>query len=252
MGAHTTFTLEDIQSVTGVKTFPTGTLAAVSPSITGTDSGAEILTNKTIVGGLAGIGPSAQVFTSNGTFTIPPGITKLKVIVQGAGGSGAGSNGTTYGSGGAAGGSAIKYLSGLTPGNTLVVTVGLGGVGGTGAGATGGASSVASGTQTITTITAGGGVGGGTASSGALGGGAGGGATGGDINMPGNYGGTTWVTGVGAEGANSNFGGKPTASGGASIAATSYGAGGGGAGNSAGSQNGGNGFAGIVIFEWVN
>jgi len=156
-------------------------------------------------------GVLGQVFTSSGTFTIPSGVTAVKVTVVGAGGGSAGysgcttnngsSGGTTsvasgtqtistisatgggggtggvvsggsasgcdivYGTAGAAngagqsatifapgnsrtnavspntgqgtntsggGGSGIKYLSGLTSGNTLTVTIGTGGAGGGG------------------------------------------------------------------------------------------------------------------------
>ena len=91
---------------------------------------------------------SAQVFTSSGTFTIPA--TKVKVTVIGAGG-GAVNSGAYSGAG--AGGTAIKWLSGLTVGATLTVTIGTGGS----AGASGGSSTVTSGTQTISTITGGGG-----------------------------------------------------------------------------------------------
>jgi hypothetical protein len=73
-------------------------------------------------------GIRGEVFNSNGTFTIPTGITALKVTVVGGGGSG--------------------------------------GADGFGSGATGGASSVASGTQSISTITANGGTGGGGAGGG--------------------------------------------------------------------------------------
>jgi hypothetical protein len=80
-----------------------------------------------------------QVFTSSGTFTVPAGVTKVKVTVVGAGGGGS----TTTGGGG--GGAAIKIVSGLTPGGTVAVTVGTGGAGRaagtTTAGAVGGTSS---------------------------------------------------------------------------------------------------------------
>ena len=85
---------------------------------------------------------SAQVFTSSGTFTIPA--KAVKVTVTGGGGTG-GSNGGKSCGGGGAGGTAIKWLSGLTVGSTLTVTVG----------SAGGNSTVASGTQTISTITGG-------------------------------------------------------------------------------------------------
>jgi hypothetical protein len=65
-----------------------------------------------------------EVFTSSGTFTVPAGITKVKVTVVGGGGGG----GTTVsGSGGGGGGTAIKVVTGLTPGGTVTVTVGGGG-----------------------------------------------------------------------------------------------------------------------------
>ena len=57
-----------------------------------------------------------------------------------------------------AGGTAIKWLSGLTPGSTLTVTVGSGSTGVSNApGNTGTASTVAAGTHTVTTLTGGGG-----------------------------------------------------------------------------------------------
>lgn len=153
-------------------------------------------------------GASGQVFNANGTFTIPTGITALKVTVLGGGGGGTGVNpgccgnlvpgntggtssiasgtqsistvsatggatsgnngngsggdlnyaagnatfatrvtsfagGASYGAGGVstvttpagAGGTAIKYLTGLTPGGTLAVTRGAGGNPGTGSSA---------------------------------------------------------------------------------------------------------------------
>ena len=67
------------------------------------------------------VGQRAQLFTGNGTFTIPTGVTALKVTVIGGGGGGRGAGGN---------------------------------------GGAGGNSSVASGTQTITAITANGGAGG--------------------------------------------------------------------------------------------
>lgn len=90
-----------------------------------------------------------QTFTSNGTFTIPDGVTTVRVTVVGGGGGG---NNTTS-SGGGGGGGAIKVLTGLTPGATLSVTVS--GISSTTS--SGGTSSVSSGTQSITTISATGG-----------------------------------------------------------------------------------------------
>jgi hypothetical protein len=80
----------------------------------------------TAIGGIRG-----QVFTSNGTFTIPANVTALKITVIGGGGGGGGT---------------------------------------TGNGGTGGTSSVASGSQSITTISASGGAGGNTSNVGGAGG----------------------------------------------------------------------------------
>ena len=182
-------------------------------------------------------GLAATAYTSNATFTIPTGITKLKVTVVGGGGAG-GVNGTTGGGGGGGGGTAITYLTGLTPGNTLAVTVG----------AAGSASTVASGTQTISTITGGAGSVGNTNG----GGGAGGAASGGTLNIPGGTGGTSDpVSGVGqfsgfggstffAQSVSNTTANQPTGS-----AGTGYG--GGGAG---GVTTGGAGAAGVVVFEY--
>lgn len=70
-----------------------------------------------------------QVFTSNGTFTVPAGVTKVKVTVVGGGGNGSSGfdNGEGFyvaGYGGGAGGAAIEVISGLSPGATISVTVG--------------------------------------------------------------------------------------------------------------------------------
>lgn len=166
---------------------------------------------------IGGVGTSSklaqQVFTGNGTFTIPVGTTAstlFKVIVTGGGGS----SGAGPVAGGGSGATAILYASGWTAGNTIAVTVG----------AAGGDSSIASGTQTITTVT-------GACGSGASSytPGTGGTATNGTINLSGSRGGV-------AESTYGSFG-----SGGASAWGGGYGAGGsGGAGN-----------AGIVVFEWV-
>ena len=110
-----------------------------------TVGGTNITYNDTTVQGTAYRGIRATVFTANGTFTIPTGVTVLKVTVVGGGGGG-GQFAT-----GAGAATAIKYLTGLTSGNTLSVTVGAAGAGVGAATSTGANSSVASGTQTITT-----------------------------------------------------------------------------------------------------
>jgi len=224
-------------------------------------------------GGLGG----TTVFTSSGTFTIPAGKTVVKVTVQGGGASGAGCGvcGQNYATGGGGGGgTAIKYLTGLTPGNTLTVTVGVGTTGGTGVGTAGNTSSVASGTQSITTISATGGGAGTRVLSPSAGfasssGGTGGAGTNGDVNISGGTGFTGLIQknscnslvycssgtggssffgygGIGLTGTGDSIGGA-TPTGYAGINGISYGAGAsGGWFQSAGA----NGIAGIVIFEY--
>jgi hypothetical protein len=201
----------------------------------------------------AGAGGNGQVFTASGTFTIPTGITRVKVTVVGGGGGGAGGyadpcgcNPDYDGGGGGGGGAAIKWLTNLTPGNTLTVTRGAGGGGGAGgsglpSGATGGTSSVSSGTQTITTISATGGVGG----SATGGGGAGGAGSNGDAN-PSGGGGNIGSSNTGGIGGSSVLGGAGASNSGAGGL---YGGGGGG-GRQTGSAAGGAGANGVIIFEW--
>lgn len=227
-----------------------------NPSTTGTDSGAETLQTKTINGAnnTLSLRFQKQIFTSSGTFTIPTGVTSVKVTVLGGGGAGGGGvNAGAFGAGGGAGGCAIAYLTGLTPGNTLTVTVGAGGTGTATTGNPGGNSSISSGTQTISTVSGNGG-GGGVSSAGLANGGTGGTASGGDLNFPGNYGSPTWNPGQGdgSPGGGSIFGGLIGAAGAVPFNAVGFGNGGGGAGNSGSTNNGGNGSQGIVIFEWIN
>jgi hypothetical protein len=74
----------------------------------------------------AGFG-NMTVLTSNTSWTVPTGVTKCKVTVVGAGG--AFQDGNAAGGGG---GTSIKLVTGLTPGGTVSVTVGLGVNGSTG------------------------------------------------------------------------------------------------------------------------
>ena len=178
-----------------------------------------------------------QSFTSNGTFTIPTGVTALKVTVVGGGGGG-GNNGSS----GGAGGQAISYLTGLTPSNTIAVTVGAAGTAGianNAAGGSGGTSSVASGTQAITTVTCTGGAGSASGSNQNVIV-AGGTATNGSININGAagalYGGSTMLGNGGIVDVNNT-----------SSNAVGYGSGGYG---QAYGTSGGVGRGGIVIFEW--
>jgi len=73
---------------------------------------------------LAPPGSQAQVFASSGTFTVPNGITSIRITVYGGGGGGQAANTTTGGGGGFASG---VYT--VTSGTSYTVTVGAGGAG---------------------------------------------------------------------------------------------------------------------------
>lgn len=210
-----------------------------------------------------------QIFTANGTFTVPANTiasTTFKVTVTGGGGGGgAGDASNGGGGGGGAGGTAIRWVSGLLSNQTINVVVGAGGPGGGagGGGASGSASVVSAGTATITTITAGagsGGIGGGGPATPKRGG-AGGTTSSGDSNIMGQAGtlsalstaGNAW----GGTGGGSFFGGGGQGGDNTNTAAGDgqngdTGGGGGGGGANAGTRNGagGKGGTGVVIFEW--
>lgn len=93
------------------------------------------------------VGGRGQIFNTPGTtaWTVPAGVTAVKVVLAGGGGSGGGA--TTNGSAGSGGGSgacAISYITGLTPGASINITVGAGGAATSGAGNAGGTSSFGS------------------------------------------------------------------------------------------------------------
>ena len=177
---------------------------------------------------------SSQAFTSSGTFTIPTGVTVVKVTIVGAGGGGSSGivfNGcgalSSIAGGGGSGAAAITYLSSITPGNTIAVTVGIGGTTTTGAGNPGGSSTIASGTQAITTVTT-------TGGTGSMTGGSGGSVTAGSPTL-------SIAGGAGVYGANygRNIG-----------AASIFGGGGYGAGGTGDLTSPTAGKNGLVFFEW--
>jgi hypothetical protein len=227
------------------------------PATTGNvviDSATQTLTQKTVgAGGLAGLTPTFQTFTASGTQTIATGITAEKCTIVGGGGAGGGATAANNGGGGGAGGVAIKWFTGLTPGNTLTITVGSGGTGvSTATGNAGTASSISSGTQVVTTVTANGGNGGFTVGAISPGGAGATVSTNGDINGAGNAGNTSYGGNVGGGGGPTFLGGSgnPASGGAGNTAVANTGSGGGGAG-AGGNAAGGNGAAGIVICEWV-
>lgn len=175
-------TASNIQGVNVVSKLTAGT----GISITGT-------TNATITAtGGAGALVSVVTYSTSQTITIPATATKAFIRFGAPGGGGGGTGGSSNKSAGGGSGSYLeKYLTGLTSGNTLALTIGAVGTAGAttpSAGGTGGTSTLASGTQTISTLTVNGGVGGaiGVGTNGGSQGGAGGAiSTGGDLNMPG-------------------------------------------------------------------
>jgi hypothetical protein len=134
---------------------------------------------------------SSQTVAGSATITIPTGATKARIVMWGGAGGGGGAKSNESMGGPGAGAAALrKFLTGLTPGNTLAWTQGAAGAAGTttpGDGGAGGNSSLASGTQTITTLTTNGGGGGGQANGAGIMGAAatGGTATNGDVNFSG-------------------------------------------------------------------
>jgi hypothetical protein len=142
-------------------------------------------------GGLVGF----NSYSSSQTITIPATATRGLVEMWGATGGSGGIGNVTYesssGSTGA-GGYLRKLLTGLTAGSTLVYTQGAAGAAGTSAGTNGGnggASTLAAGTQTITTLTANGSAGSLSPADGVLTAGtAGGTAANGDFNFTGRSG----------------------------------------------------------------
>ncbi len=193
---------------------------------------------------------SMQVFTAGGTFTVPPGVFRVRVTCTGGGGAGSGSTTSGGGGGGSAGQTAIGYYD-VTPGDAIPVTVGAAGVGGAGNGGNGGTSSFGA------YCSASGGIGGTSAT------GAGGRsnvvAVGGQILLTGGDG-TDGTSGtgqgiMGGAGGASCWGGGGRGgafSGGGGQAGRTPGSGGGGAyaAGVTGAANGGNGAGGIVVVEY--
>ena len=196
-------------------------------------------------------------FTASGTWTVPAGITRARVRVWAAGGGGGG-NGTAGSGGGAGGGGyAEDIITGLVPGASIAITVGVGGTAGANTatassnnGGAGGSSSF--GASLSATGGAGGGGSASSAGSGGAGGlGAGGGA--GAILAAGGSGsagtGVATTSGVvgGVGGAGAMGGGGGGTSTGSSFAGSfPGGAGGGGANTNPGSA----GAAGLVEIEF--
>lgn len=194
------------------------------------------------------VGVGTQVFTANGTFTAPAGVSKVYLSGCGAGGGGGGDTGSGGGSGGGGGQCVSFYPYSVTAGNNYTVTINGGGAGGAGAG-----DGADGGTTVFDSLTlAGGKKGSGCAScGGSLTGGAGGGGSlngagggvGGNFGTAGGNGGTGGAAGGGG-GGGTLIGGGGNGNGANATANT----GGGGSGGQ--TQGGGNGAAGIMAVTY--
>ncbi len=73
----------------------------------------------------------SQVFTSgSGNWTVPIGVTSVRVLLVGGGGGGGGGHTATYQGGGGGGGAIVAADLKVTPGASLAYSVGGGGAGG--------------------------------------------------------------------------------------------------------------------------
>ena len=99
--------------------------------ISGGTSGQTIITDGSgnLSWGSSYAGPNIRVFTSSETFTVPTGVSRLKITAVGGGGGGAGWSGSTGGrSMGGMGACAIALVT-VTGGTLYTVTIGAGGAG---------------------------------------------------------------------------------------------------------------------------
>ena len=187
--------------------------------------------------------PVSQTFSSNGSFTVPAGVTSITVECWGAGGAGGGSTLNNNGGSGGGGGAYATSTVTVTVGQVIPVTVGTGGSGSAGNdGGNGNPSSVLG-------LTANGGTGGATNKGTA---GSGGTATGGSTNTSGGNGnvGTT-IGGNGGNGGNGGAGGNGAQNGNGGAGVIPGGGGGGGERGGGSNRAGGNGANGQVIISYV-
>jgi hypothetical protein len=207
--------------------------------------------------GTGGVGvqfQNFQVFNSNGTFTVPAGVTKIMVEVWGAGGGGGGGRDAlgSEGGGGGGGGGYCRGLMDVAPGQNIAAVVGNGGSGSTGNGGNGGLSRFSS-------FTATGGSGGDeadyVAGSGTPGAGGAGGTCSSTYGIGGNAGDSGGLAGgaggtAGGGGGGGGAGGSYTGSSADSRGKVGNVPGGGGGGGDNYNGSGGNGAKGRVVVWW--
>jgi hypothetical protein len=217
------------------------TAAGITPDTTGTNF-TQVLA--AIRGGA--IPHGALVFFATGSFTVPTGVTRLRVRVLGGGGGGGGSSVAPQSAGGGGAGGMFEGWFVVSSGAVYSVTIGANGLGAAlanTAGANGGTTSFGA------LCSATGGFGGGAAGNqGGVGGsGSGSGLSGAGMpGLPGSMGMASAV--LGGTGGSSSFGGGGLETPGTGSNATGYGAGGSGGGGAG--FGGGAGSAGLAIVEW--
>jgi hypothetical protein len=193
---------------------------------------------------IGAVGKNIQAFTSTGTstFSVPTGVGRITVEVQGAGG------GSDLGGGGA-GGYCLKSID-VSATTSIQLFVGTGGAAGTNGGNGTAGTWSAFGTNGFYCSAQGGGAGGGSSTAGS-----GSTATGGDLNITGQSGTPIISAGSGGTNVGGNGGDSIFGFGGWGVGATSGASGGSGYGQGAGGVSGGNtggtsGGNGIVIVRW--
>lgn len=248
--AGTTITASNIASGTITATqIASGTITA-SQIATNTITTNEI--NNVATGQIIAGSFNFVAYTSSGTFTVPPYVYKLKITAIGGGGGGGKHNNvnSALGGGGGGGGGLIKILS-VTPGDSLTITIGSGGSGGSSYNQSGGNGVNTTIVYNLITLTAGGGSGGSGGAGFASTGGNGGTSSSGDINLSGTKGQNGYAD---TNYANQCFGGSAPFIGVLSAAGvsgnTNSGSGGGGSLNFGSTSNGGNGGSGLVLIEY--
>ena len=106
-----------------------------------TNNGTVTIGTTALVFALKTVPTGEQVFTSSGTFTVPAGITRIRVRCWGGGGAGGSSGVGGNVGGGGGGGSYAEGFYTVVPGTQYSVTVGVGGTGVSGAGGNNGLTS---------------------------------------------------------------------------------------------------------------
>ena len=245
--------------------------------------GAATADNEAVNLGQMLVGNRKSVYTANGNYTVPAGVTTIWVSGCAAGGGGGGGGGTVgstgnVGSGGGGGGGAgqpaIRTPFAVSAGDSLAVVIGGAGAGGAGGANTGtnGSNGADGGNSTLTNTTtstllltltggSGGSGGSGQASTTATTPNGGAGGSGGSGYPAGSYGSDGNYTGNGGAGASGPFGGgggggrAGLGGGEPAFGGYGYGSGGGGGGASYGSGAGaggagGAGSSGYMVIEW--